>query len=430
MLELETGGICKLLNTKLQLRDDFSYKTLSARRISAFCARKHSSLTTELIENMDKKSTWDRFYTENNRQTPTFKNFEWFFGFDSIRHIILPLISSPKPNPDHVFQVLDIGCGTSALGPCIFKHSPSAVHVTCADISPIAVKLMQENITSQEIQANNASSQLSFVEMDCTHLLSHFKPKSIDLIVDKGTTDALLRSKEGKGKARLMLSECVKVLRSSGALLQFSDEDPDARQLWLETELRKQGIVGDVVTQEVGKLRGVSAEMGSLIQTLVFSWMFSIVSAKVIKPTNSTNQDLAPAQPTKLNMVAMSVDDMYSGCTDAMTKRIAKEYFPNEMKNPKFKASWNGAKDCLQKALKNRKPVDHALTENHLRAICMYTADDIYKTFNHDVQSHGPSYGTGSFKYHTLQFWLTYAIRSSPPTTKLAIRWSGEPPRF
>lgn len=234
------------------------FKALSVSRIMVYCARRHSSLTTELIENMDKKSTWDRFYTENTTRAPTFKNFEWFFGFDSVCHILLPLLP-PEPCPDRVFQILDIGCGTSALGPSIFKHSSIAVQVTCADISPIAVELMQESVKINPICPNNVSSQLRFVEMDCTQLLRHYNAHSIDLILDKGTTDALLRSKEGKANARLMLKQCMKVLRTSGsALLQFSDEDPDARLLWLETEAREQGgIMGNVVVQEVGEVRGV-----------------------------------------------------------------------------------------------------------------------------------------------------------------------------
>ncbi|XP_023252376.1 methyltransferase-like protein 12, mitochondrial [Seriola lalandi dorsalis] len=226
------------------------------RRVAAR-VRHHSSLTTELIENMDKKATWDRFYTENNSRTPTFKNFEWFFGFDSVRDFIMPLLQT-KSHPDALLQVLDMGCGTSALGPCIYRHSPLPVRVTCADISPIAVRLMQEHIQAKAIQPNNVSSQLEFVELDCTHIHKHYGSSSVDLIVDKGTTDALLRSKEGKGKAALVLKQCLKVLRSSGSLLQFSDEDPDARLLWLETEAQEPGVMAaDVGVQEVGELRGV-----------------------------------------------------------------------------------------------------------------------------------------------------------------------------
>ncbi|KAM7377589.1 hypothetical protein PAMA_014071 [Pampus argenteus] len=231
--------------------------TMTSRRIAAACVRHHSSLTAELIENMDKKATWDRFYTESSSSSNTFKNFEWFFGFDSVRDFIMPLLHA-KSQPDAPLRVLDMGCGTSALGPCIYTHSPLPVSVTCADISPIAVRLMREHVRAKAIQPHSCSSQLEFVELDCTQLDKRYGSSSLDLIVDKGTTDALLRSKEGKGKAGLVLKQCLKVLQSSGSLLQFSDEDPDARMLWLETEAQERGVMAaDVGVQEVGELRGV-----------------------------------------------------------------------------------------------------------------------------------------------------------------------------
>ncbi|KAM6908875.1 citrate synthase-lysine N-methyltransferase CSKMT, mitochondrial [Xenentodon cancila] len=217
---------------------------------------------------MDKKTTWDRFYTESSR-TPRFKNFEWFFGFESVRDFIMPrLQTTPRPQttprlqttprPDSLLQVLDLGCGTSGLGPSVYRDSALPVCVTCADISPVAVQLMQEHVRVKAIHPQNVSSQLRFVEMDCTQLDQHFSPNSLDLIVDKGTTDALLRSKEGKEKAALMLRHCLRALQSSGSLLQFSDEDPDARLLWLETLVQHQGgMLADVGFQEVGELRGV-----------------------------------------------------------------------------------------------------------------------------------------------------------------------------
>lgn len=232
--------------------------TLPGRRAVTACVRHHSSLTTELIENMDKRATWDRFYTESSSGTANFKNFEWFFGFDAVRDFVMPLLQTSRSHPDSLLQVLDMGCGTSALGPCIYRYSPLPVRVMCADISPVAVRLMREHVRAQAVQAHNPSSQLEFVELDCTQLNNHYGSGSIDLIVDKGTTDALLRSKEGKAKAGLVLRQCLKVLRSSGSLLQFSDEDPDARLLWLETEAQEPGVMGaDVGVQEVGEIRGV-----------------------------------------------------------------------------------------------------------------------------------------------------------------------------
>ncbi|XP_076829752.1 citrate synthase-lysine N-methyltransferase CSKMT, mitochondrial isoform X2 [Brachyhypopomus gauderio] len=216
----------------------------------------HTSLTNELIENMDKKETWDRFYTENNNN-PKFKNFEWFFGFSSVKEYILPLVQTTC-NTNIPLQVLDIGCGTSALGPCIYAHSQCAVNVTCADISPVAVRLMREHVENTLPQPCNPSSTLIFREMDCTQLEGHFGARSLGLIVDKGTTDALLRSKTGQAKAGQIVKQCLKVLRSTGSLLQFSDEDPDARLLWLEKEVGASEVAAEVGIWEVGELRGVN----------------------------------------------------------------------------------------------------------------------------------------------------------------------------
>ncbi|XP_054656130.1 citrate synthase-lysine N-methyltransferase CSKMT, mitochondrial isoform X2 [Dunckerocampus dactyliophorus] len=206
---------------------------------------------------MDKKATWDRFYSESSSRTTTFKNFEWFFGFETVQNFIMPILQTMSSTEAPV-QVLDMGCGTSALGPSIYQHCSVPVRVTCADISPVAVQLMQEHVLAKAIHPRNSFSQLDFVELDCTQLHKHFGPCSVDLIVDKGTTDALLRSKEGRGKARLVLKQCLKVLRHSGSLLQFSDEDPDARLLWLETEARERWAMAvNVGLQEVGEVRGV-----------------------------------------------------------------------------------------------------------------------------------------------------------------------------
>ncbi|XP_077598102.1 citrate synthase-lysine N-methyltransferase CSKMT, mitochondrial [Stigmatopora nigra] len=227
-----------------------SFLTIS-RRFQT-CLRRRSTLTTELIENMDKKATWDRFYFENYSKTSSFKNFEWFFGFEAVQNIIMPLLK-PRPGLQDPLQVLDIGCGTSALGPSVYKNCLVPVQVICGDISPVAVQIMKQQFVSGSVTPGDRSSRLEFVELDCTQLDKHFCPKSVDLIVDKGTTDALVRSKCGKKNAGVVLKQCLKVLRHSGSLLQFSDEDPDARLLWLETEAPKTRVG----VQEVGKLGGV-----------------------------------------------------------------------------------------------------------------------------------------------------------------------------
>uniref|UniRef100_A0A673J3G2 Methyltransferase domain-containing protein n=1 Tax=Sinocyclocheilus rhinocerous TaxID=307959 RepID=A0A673J3G2_9TELE len=142
-----------------------------------------------------------------------------FLGFHSVQDLILPVLQSMSHSQSGPLNILDMGCGTSTLGPCIYKTSPYAVRVTYADISSVAVKLLEKHANFTSVQ-----------HLDCTQLRGYFGARSLDLILDKGT-DALVRSKEGQVKAGQIVKQCLQVLKPSGSLLQFSDEDPDLGEL-------------------------------------------------------------------------------------------------------------------------------------------------------------------------------------------------------
>lgn len=107
-----------------------------------------------------------------------------------------------------------------------------------------------------------------------------------------------------------------------------------------------------------------------------------------------------------------SVDDMYSTCKNEMEKKVNDEYFNNEFNRELFKKAWNHAKQCTERDLKSKDPEDEALTENHLRAICVYTGGvfDFYEKFNEAVKTERKNYGS-SFPFHFLHFWLTTAVQ-------------------
>ncbi|CAJ1052713.1 erythroblast NAD(P)(+)--arginine ADP-ribosyltransferase-like [Xyrichtys novacula] len=107
-----------------------------------------------------------------------------------------------------------------------------------------------------------------------------------------------------------------------------------------------------------------------------------------------------------LNMVEDSVDDMYFGCSQKMTEKVKAVYFVEEMKSKAFADAWNKALECAKK-----KPMveDRALTKDHMQAICVYTANDIYSTFNGAVRTQGGDYS--AFKFHSLHYLLTSAIQ-------------------
>ncbi|XP_066574954.1 citrate synthase-lysine N-methyltransferase CSKMT, mitochondrial [Amia ocellicauda] len=239
---------------------------IPAKHVLSAACRRHSTATADLIDHMDKKETWDRFYQQAAPDTPPLspspslspslpRPLEWFFGFPDVSKLLLATLGAEGPPA----RVLDLGCGTSDLGPSLLASSSRPVDVACVDFSPVAVALLRNRLTQCPPQPRHPESCLEVLKLDCTtDLLGHFGSGSLDLVLDKATTDALLRS-PGRVAAGQALRQCLGVLRPAGALLQFSDEDPDARLPWLERESRAGGgdTAARVSLQELGMLRGV-----------------------------------------------------------------------------------------------------------------------------------------------------------------------------
>ncbi|XP_069063134.1 citrate synthase-lysine N-methyltransferase CSKMT, mitochondrial isoform X2 [Pleurodeles waltl] len=196
---------------------------------------------------MHKQSTWDRFYVENCPST--FRHFDWFFGYKHVAGFLHTFLQNEK-HMGH-WHVLDVGCGTSDLGLGLYKGSPQPLHISCVDFSPVAIDSMQKHFATTAPIPLNPGSELHYREADATNL-AHLDSHTFHLVLDKGTMDALLRGKEGVARAGLMLAECFRVLHPGGSLLQFSDEDPDARLPFLEQIHGVEGSNASVRAQDLG----------------------------------------------------------------------------------------------------------------------------------------------------------------------------------
>ncbi len=106
-------------------------------------------------------------------------------------------------------------------------------------------------------------------------------------------------------------------------------------------------------------------------------------------------------------MAENSVDDMYFGCEKKMMKKIEKKYLKEEKK--RFKKAWDEAEKCAVEKFKHRE--DKALTKNHMRAICIYTGDKVYESFNEAVREGRSIYTSNKFQFHSLHFLLTSAVK-------------------
>ncbi|XP_047434959.1 ecto-ADP-ribosyltransferase 4-like [Mugil cephalus] len=112
-------------------------------------------------------------------------------------------------------------------------------------------------------------------------------------------------------------------------------------------------------------------------------------------------------------MVKDAVDDMYFSCNAKMEQTVKDRYFKKEnSSNSIFGKAWKNAESCTKNALNKKEKIDQALTKDHMKAICVYTAGNpkIYDVFNEAVRTNRKVYGT-SFKYHSLHYWLTSAVQ-------------------
>ncbi|XP_026159743.1 NAD(P)(+)--arginine ADP-ribosyltransferase 2-like [Mastacembelus armatus] len=134
---------------------------------------------------------------------------------------------------------------------------------------------------------------------------------------------------------------------------------------------------------------------------LLLLWMLPVDSMGNIFIKLQNMEQVIP-----LNMAEDSVDDMYFGCSKQMMKKVKQYKIKNMSKDKEFADAWKKAKKCASK----KKIRDKGLTREHLKAICAFTSNDIYQTFNDAVRNDGKNY-LSSFNFQALHFLLTSAIQ-------------------
>ncbi|XP_077867422.1 citrate synthase-lysine N-methyltransferase CSKMT, mitochondrial-like isoform X2 [Saccoglossus kowalevskii] len=174
----------------------------------------------DLLNGMSKQSTWNRFY--KMRQEKGEKSFDWFVKYDDIKESLEQYM--PNDCAVQPFQLLDIGCGTSDFSSKLFSDIKASKLLYCIDFSQNAIShLVSLNMDS----TTSLDHQIQFIIADATSL--PFTSSTFDLVIDKGTLDAVLRNDNGADMAVSAISEAIRVLKTNGHFLQISDEQPDTR---------------------------------------------------------------------------------------------------------------------------------------------------------------------------------------------------------
>ncbi|XP_072504730.1 eEF1A lysine and N-terminal methyltransferase isoform X2 [Notamacropus eugenii] len=144
---------------------------------------------------------WEKFFQQRGK-----KAFEWYGSYLDLCGVLHKYIKAKD-------KVLVVGCGNSELSEQLYDVGYQ--DIVNIDISEVVIKQMKERSASRR-------PQMSFLQMDMTKM--EFPDASFQVVLDKGTLDAVLTDEEEKTleKVDKMLAEVGRVLQVGGRYLCIS----------------------------------------------------------------------------------------------------------------------------------------------------------------------------------------------------------------
>lgn len=202
------------------------------RRLNYLIQRGYCENTEQRIKDMGKKSFWNKFYDEKKHR----KTFDWFFEYRDIRSAIQGIVETLcEQNCRKALKVLDVGCGTSSMALEFANDYRDIANVWCLDFSIVALQELRSQQGEHQWK-DRLFSNVDYIAADAMYL--PFKDETFDLVLEKGTLDAMLKTQLLLQRAPNLVCEVVRVLSRGGIYCQFSDEDPELRLPILEEARR------------------------------------------------------------------------------------------------------------------------------------------------------------------------------------------------
>ncbi|XP_032241823.2 citrate synthase-lysine N-methyltransferase CSKMT, mitochondrial isoform X2 [Nematostella vectensis] len=221
--------------------------------------RRHLGISTPACmknTNLSDMSFWEKFYKSRGPNN----TFEWFLDFQDVHNSLDKYI-----HKDSHINILDLGCGTSEFCIQLFYYLRGNCKVAGIDFSEEAIQVMRNLLRQHGLDDSVFSLHVGNV------LDLPFSRECFDIIIDKGTADAVLRSPAAETAFCAVLVEACRVLKSEGTILQFSDEPPEVRMdlLTKASQLCHQQNMGHMsfYFQEIGCRSGIERFMYVLQKT-------------------------------------------------------------------------------------------------------------------------------------------------------------------
>eukprot|EP01135_Chromosphaera_perkinsii_P002021 Nk52_evm68s215 gene=Nk52_evmTU68s215 len=166
-----------------------------------------------VLESYGDLEYWNRRYS--NAASTNAQPTEYLCDFTYIEGYIKPYFCEDD-------TIVVIGCGNSNMGLHIAQLGYDSV-INIDNSSTVITHMKKKHATNKSLR---------FVVMDALKL--SFPVGSIDLIIDKGTLDTCLCSREGKRKSVDMIKESLRTLKPDGAMIIISSGEPNTRRPLLQ----------------------------------------------------------------------------------------------------------------------------------------------------------------------------------------------------
>lgn len=164
--------------------------------------------------------------------TGALANHEWYFGYDTLAPLVQEsmehlsegpkgriqspgsLLNSHSLSIGATLKALEVGCGDQPLAPGLakdptFEEEGISVEVVAIDYSLTAVRGARKELRDSGVSGVN----VRYETMDARHLT--YPSESFDLVMDKGTIDAMLceKGEECREQPHAMICRLIRPIR-------------------------------------------------------------------------------------------------------------------------------------------------------------------------------------------------------------------------
>jgi SAM-dependent methyltransferase len=166
-------------------------------------------------------------------------SYDWYQRYGNFRHLLTPKSlkanSSSVAFPHQGCRVLVLGCGNSTLGEDMLRDGWDG-EIVNVDFSAVVIEQMKKKYNDDFYGKMNGRKKMEWLCADVTKTLP-FPDGYFDLIICKGTFDAVLCSSGSASNAIFMVQESVRLLANGyGVFFLVTYGTPDSRIVFLEHE--------------------------------------------------------------------------------------------------------------------------------------------------------------------------------------------------